>query len=291
LRSGWLKKALDALQTERHGGGGVFGRDDALVTLGVGKNMVQAIRHWTVATRMAQETIAPAGRVLEPTQLGSSVLGGPGVPGWDPYLEDEATVWLLHWQIAGPGSAALTWVYTFNLFRDYQFSRDRLTDAILSGPTARVPRAPSRDTIARDVDCLVRTYVPSPLTRAREDNLDCPLHSLGVIRETMDKAYRFTIGPRATMPPAVFYYALCGFWEWLSPQRPALHVRDVMYHEGSPGQVFKLDEDSVLAYLDMASEVTGGALRFEDTALVRQIIRDPEADLSGLDLLGAYYAR
>lgn len=36
--------------------------------------------------------------------------------------------------------------------------------------------------------------------------------------------------------------------------------------------MFKLDEDSVLEYLDALADLTDGALRFEDTPLVRQVV-------------------
>ena len=52
LRAGWLKKGLDAIEDDPQ----IFTRDDALVVLGVGKNMVSAIRHWLLATGLARVT-------------------------------------------------------------------------------------------------------------------------------------------------------------------------------------------------------------------------------------------
>lgn len=63
LRSGWPKKGLDALETN----GAIFNAPESLATLGVGKNMVGAIRHWLLTTRLARE--AGHGRV-EATDLG-----------------------------------------------------------------------------------------------------------------------------------------------------------------------------------------------------------------------------
>ena len=52
LRYAWLKKAVDA-SLERQD---IFLQDDALVTLGVGKNMVRAIRHWGLVTGVLEES-------------------------------------------------------------------------------------------------------------------------------------------------------------------------------------------------------------------------------------------
>jgi hypothetical protein len=45
FRYAWLKKGVDAVQRDHV----VFNDDSGMVTLGVGKNMVRAIRHWGLA--------------------------------------------------------------------------------------------------------------------------------------------------------------------------------------------------------------------------------------------------
>ena len=46
MRQMWLKKAFDIVCYEKKG---AFSSKDAIVTLGVGKNMVGSIRHWALA--------------------------------------------------------------------------------------------------------------------------------------------------------------------------------------------------------------------------------------------------
>src|SRR4051794_40443347 len=53
-RFGWLRKAYDAV-TDPRVGPEVFLQPDAPVTLGVGKNMVNAIRYWTQAFKLTVE--------------------------------------------------------------------------------------------------------------------------------------------------------------------------------------------------------------------------------------------
>ena len=50
LRFGWLTKGLSGLQLDPK----VFEREDATITLGVGKNMVSAMRYWLQATQMVR---------------------------------------------------------------------------------------------------------------------------------------------------------------------------------------------------------------------------------------------
>src|SRR6185437_16640708 len=67
LRHGWLKKALDAVSQDRN----IFTKENAMVELGVGKNMVRSIRHWALATDVLAESPGTRGNQLEPTPFRS----------------------------------------------------------------------------------------------------------------------------------------------------------------------------------------------------------------------------
>ena len=121
----WLKKAVDAVDADPY----ALHADDAMVRLGVGKNMVSSIRHWGLATGMLAEGSARRGsrsRPLAPTDLGRLLfLDG----GWDPFLEDPGTLWLLHWQLASRPEPATTWWWVFNQYPGTIFSAPRVERA------------------------------------------------------------------------------------------------------------------------------------------------------------------
>ena len=208
-------------------------RDDALVTLGVGKNMVQSIRHWLLAMGMATVD----GRGLRVTNLGREVFGDEA--GWDPYLEDDATLWLLHWQVTAPLSPALSWVWAFHEMAGTGFTKRMLTESVLAAAQAKLPKAPGAETVSRDVDCLLHTYVAPERAEVSSDTLDCPLQLLGLIglvdRGKQDREseprYRFRVGPKPTLPAAFFYYALASFWRWRKTA-VSLTVQEVAYGAG-----------------------------------------------------------
>lgn len=83
FRYPWLKKGFDAAGED----GNVFLRDDAITTLGVGKNMVRSIRHWCLTAGILAKA-RDRGTALQPTDLGTLLLADDGL---DPYLEDPAT--------------------------------------------------------------------------------------------------------------------------------------------------------------------------------------------------------
>ena len=276
MRAGWLKKGLDAIASDPQ----IFARDEALVELGVGKNMVAAIRHWLLATDLARAT----GRDMAATPTGLAIFSDDG---FDPYLEDPATLWLLHWQLCGPGSAWFSAAWAFNFEREWEWAREKLADNI-GAAAAKNGKAPSGETLRRDVDVLLHTYASAERAGSQsEDGLDCPLRELGLIAPGFERHFRFAIGPKASLPPAVFAYALWKFWDWKAPGSATISAREIAGAAGSPGVVFKLDEDATLVYLDQLAETTNGALRFEDTPLVRQVVR--ESDWRGDETLANYY--
>jgi hypothetical protein len=285
LRSAWLKKGLDELQTNAH----IFADEDALVKLGVGKNMVSAIRHWLVVTKLA-ETTSERGGELQPTALGKMLLTDEGV---DPYLEDPATLWLLHWNLCGPGSLAYTWAYAFNVWREWEWTVPALSAAVQTAARASSSKTSSQETIDRDVSVFLQTYVaPTERSQNNEDGLDCPLRELGLLRPGFggQQQFTFAIGPKPSLPVAIFAWALLHFWEWRYPGSHTIAARDIAHAEGSPGVVFKLDEDSTLAYLDQLETLTQGILRFEDTPLVRQVVQTTDTHLTPAVLLLMHYA-
>lgn len=81
-RQFWLKKGYDFIDS-----GHKFTDEDASIHLGVGKNMVSAIRHWLKAFGLATTDD-------HLTQLSHKLLSNEG---WDPFLEDQGSLWLLHY--------------------------------------------------------------------------------------------------------------------------------------------------------------------------------------------------
>ena len=67
FRYTWLKKAVDAVLADSR----VFAQEDAIVTLGVGKNMVRSIRHWGLATGVLEEEPKSRGTQMKVSPFGT----------------------------------------------------------------------------------------------------------------------------------------------------------------------------------------------------------------------------
>jgi hypothetical protein len=280
LRFGWLTKGAQALMS----GDPVFEAEDATVRLGVGKNMVSSIRYWLQATRMIERS--ESGWTL--TKIGELIFDDDGC---DPYLEDEATIWLLHWLIASNSELATTWWWFFNRFHKPEFTGAELTTALQDFAKDKVKGHTSASTLKSDSEVLRRMYVRSaPRGQAQlEEALDSPLSVLGLVTELPDShSFESRPGQRQGLPPMILGFAVLELLEALGDSQ--LPVSDLMYGPtGYPalGAVFRLSEGALLGKLERLVRAMPDVLALRETAGIHQLYR--VGDCTPLQMLQAHY--
>ena len=290
FRYGWLEKGVKAVAVSPE----VFSADDAIVQLGVGKNMVESIRHWCLATRLLEEKLDPAennSHGFKPTTLAKRLLLKSG---WDPFLENDASLWLIHWLLVSNPHIGTSWQLAFGQFHRPDFSKRELVDFVKSFAEKQSIRA-NESSVARDIDCFLRTYLPvrnGARTEIAEETFDCPLQELGLIQTSPDgEFFRFAIGPKPSLPAAVFVFALNEYFTTTNSDRNTMSVQECLYGitNGlqSPGQAFKLDENSLVEYVEAIGDMTHGALVLDETAGLKQIYR--RKPLDSMQLLETFY--
>lgn len=264
---------------------GLFFREDAIVRLGVGKNMVSSIRFWCQALGLA--VVDGRARTARATELGRRLFGEDG---WDPYLEDPGTLWLLHWQLVESPEIASTWSLAFTRWARQSFTRTELLDWLGDIAEQTANQRTSRNSLKRDLEVFIRTYVRSRPERRRslEDTFDCPLAELGLIRTLDRDVYRFSRGTKPSLPVEVFAYALARYWEQCAREQETLTFERLLYGPSSPGAAFKLSEAGLAAHLE--SLPTWTSLDYDETGGLRMLIRrDPQKLNHPIDLLEQYY--
>lgn len=283
FRYGWLKKAVDATEENPE----IFASDQAMVVLGVGKNMVRSIRHWALATRVIEEEPRTRGAKVRVTELGKFLLGARGN---DPYLEDINSLWILHWNLATNEERSTTWTWTFGLLPSNEFTRDSLAALVRDELQRRDLKGPSENSLRRDIDCFIRTYVVDKTAKGivLEDSLDCPLVELDLVEEEATSGlFRIRRGPQNTLADEVFVWALIEFWTRAAQDRETLAFSRIAYEFASPGSVFKLDENSLVERLDRLEQLTNGKLAYGETAGLKQLYR--RSRVRSFDFLESYY--
>lgn len=284
FRYTWLRKAMEFVAADAE----AFGREDAMVELGVGKNMVKSMRHWALACGVIEEVPSTRGRQLKVSDFGNRLFGQGG---WDPYMEDHGTLWLLHARLSATFEWATTWYWVFNHLPQPEFTKVELSKWLLDFATARGWGRVGETTIRRDVDCFIRTYVPLQPGRKTpvEDTLDCPLAELRLVREVGRSHYIVARGIQPTLPDELVAWSLAEQIAKAESPSGTLSLEKIAYVPGSPGRIFCLGEDALVARLERLGELTLNAVTFDDTAGLRQVLITQKPN--PLDILQRYYAR
>ena len=275
-RYAWLPKVVQHLNQNPT----LFSdEENAMVRLGVGKNMVRAIKFWAEAAAITLETKSGGLRV---TPFGNDVLGREG---YDPYLERIQTLWLIHWKIASNSTQPLfAWHYLLNRWHRPEFTKSEAMKT-LSQEAERMGRKLSAVTLEHHFTTFLHTYTAtkSKKNEVVEDNLDCPLVELELIRKTGERTtsdsgrrepvYSFRLEEKHEISQALFVYCLNDFWTNRRGHEQTLSFRDVSVSEGSPGQMFKLPEGAIRERLERIKKDSKGIFDFQESSALQQIVR------------------
>ncbi len=269
LRYGWLTKGFQALQVDPH----IFNSDASTVVLGVGKNMVNAIRYWLRATQMIEATEDG----WQATELGLSIFSEDG---WDPYLEDEATLWLIHWMLATNSELATAWYWFFNCFHKIEFTNDEAANDLARFVQENLTGKHSERTVRNDINVLLKMYSQSRYGAKVEieDILDVPLGSLKLITTSQHTHYfQCRNTAQDNLPIAIVAFAINEIFN--QRQLAILPVSELVYGEKlgiAVGSVFKLTEGELLAKLEKVVEQYPDIFNINETAGINQLYRQKE---------------
>lgn len=191
----WLKKGYDFINNDNN-----FNAPDAVVQLGVGKNMVASIRYWMRAFGLTKSDILqPIANYLLDSNRGK-----------DPYMEDLGTLWLLHFLLVKTGEATLYNLLFTQLQRERKsFDRQHVANFVKRVMTEEGKQTQyNENTVKKDIGTLVLNYVLPQKSKALDDYSSL-LIDLELIRMDADgKSYLFNIEGKRPIPWQIFLYAI-----------------------------------------------------------------------------------
>lgn len=165
----WLKKGYDYVQAGKN-----FNDEDAVIQLGVGKNMVSSIRFWLKAFNVIDNKDIP-------TEFGKRLFDDEN--GYDPFLEDEASLWLLHYQLVKNGFASI-YSLIFNEFRKEKlfFNKETYVNYVKRIGESYPDLSFNENTVAKDFIVFANLYKSDHESRDVEDSFSGILSELGLLK-------------------------------------------------------------------------------------------------------------
>lgn len=260
----------------------------AIVQLGVGKNMVGAIRFWADAADIVDSS------TLSLTELGRLILGDGNKHGLDESCSSLTTQWLVHWRLAATPERFTPIWFLFNKVTSPTLDREAFFASLTDFCTSMNVKT-STATIKRAVDVCLRSYLPKLSGKGHaEDFIEPLLAELDLLDTKSRDVFAFRRSAHPTLSDELFAFAIMEYWQRLPYDTSSLDFARIAHDIGSPGKVFKLDAESVTERLYRLSELTGEALVWTEQAGLRQLVRRGKAltapDRFKYDLLRQAYA-
>jgi hypothetical protein len=253
IREGWLHKGLKLLVEDS----AKLQDDDVADWLGVGRNMGKSIKHWLVATGLAEQAERHGrGMSIKLSELGKLIHKR------DPSFLQAGTWWALHVELANCQEHAVTWWWFFNQFSLTRFDRAVcLTNLRAHLELNQPPRVPAQKTLQRDIACLIATYatpIPAEINDP-EDADDCPFRELRLMtysRSTGACSLNTGLKP---VPPELLGYSIARAPFLGSSGQGSYEVtlREAASRDGGPGKVYVMGPDALFELALSAEQELG----------------------------------
>lgn len=273
-KSLWLKKGYDFMAENKD-----FNAPDAVVDLGVGKNMVSSIRYWMKAFGLRNDN--------ELTSIAKYIFDSE--TGKDPFVEDIATLWLLHYLLIRQNSSTLYRLFFVNFHSEKnEFSKDQILNYV-KRKCAETENSNvfNEITVKKDIDVLFKNYLAPIANKPNEDLLSL-LTGLNLIRQAdrhennlghFITYYDFNIIGKQRIVPEILLYAI------IDNKSMEKAVSFDSLH--SLSLIFCLSFSELMDAITYLENKYSNALKFTDDGGIKQLLFIK--DLDKLDVLNNCY--
>ena len=268
-KSLWLKKGYDFVVKGKD-----FNKPEAVIDLGVGKNMVASIRFWLKAFGVYNNEGI--------TWLGDYLFDDDN--GKDCYLEDLATLWLLHFNIVFSMEATLYNMFFCGVQRERtQFDREQvITYVKLKMAEMGKQNTFNVNTVKKDIGVLLQNYTLPRKPQSNED-FSSLLIDLDLIRQNSEgKSFYFNVEGKRKVTKEVFMYGLLRLKELEGDNTISYDtIQDKI------GLIFCMQDYETIEMLKLLANNYSSYMAYSDVSGIRQVQFTKELDY--IRVLDDYY--
>lgn len=231
IREGWLAKGLTSIKKDNK----IFSSPSATDELGVGYNMVKSLKYWMHATKLIQNN----SNEIELSEFGELVLK------YDRYLEDKFTWWLIHLQLTLNIEDAFVINCFYNKLLSKKFTKQELYETIVRVLTTYKIEF-NEKTLLDEINMVIKTYVADDNDDNPENNFNCPLSDLELIKKVNRDTYEKNRPAYKSLNYLIVYYLI----KQLIEGKEYISIDDLMKLENGPSKILNLDKNLINDYLD-----------------------------------------
>ena len=288
VRSFWPKKGYDFINN-----GGRFNSEDAVIELGVGKNMVTSIQFWMKALGLLEDDNVTL------TDFARFILDDQGV---DPFLEDIGSIWLLHYFLVKTEYSSI-YSLIFNELRKERslFTKSQLATFIKRKYAEAGDNSLNQNTIEKDISVFTRLYSKvdfQSVTKDFEDEVSSLMLELELISSSIEEEMKegnnkrekvewfYLHGEnRTSLPPEILLFTILDNFE----KQKNIGLKRLEIEPNSPGMVFLLSKDALYKQLKVIENLYPGVLVSETAGNTVLVLPDEMLE-NKMEILRRYYA-
>lgn len=264
-KSHWLKRGYDFVKERKN-----FNDDEAVVHLGVGKNMVSSIRFWMKAFGLINTD-------GELSTIANMLLKDDG---YDPYFENIGSLWLMHFNIINENYAT-SYKTTFVNYHQQRniVDKDKLKNYIkhYCFDDSNYRNLYNENTVKKDINVLIHNYHTKNSGNVEDSNTI--LSPLNLINELEDGTYSFNYDSKNNVPEDIFLYALLLLFK---------NSRSISFESIKDlSLIFCLTNNDMLSIIKSLCQKYSGILVFSDVAGIKEL--QIKGELSCIEVLEKYY--
>lgn len=242
LRKGWLHKGISGILND----GRLFYYKDStpMDRLGIGSNMVKALKYWLLATGLVIEVYNDGRREMILSDIGQVIWDN------DPYFQEDGTWQIIHYLLSSNIEMATSWYFVFNKFNVSEFTKEDFEEALKSYIAGFENEfIPSDRSISDDFECILRTYYNRNDDIDPESNLVCPLIELNLLTVSNEKVVHKTKPKMGSVNPYIALAIIVN--EAYKIETREVRIADIEKSSCNLGKTFNLDNISVSKILDI----------------------------------------
>lgn len=231
IREGWLVKGIKTVIDNPR----VFSSQSATEILGIGSNMVKALKYWLIATRIIDDS----SKNVQLTEFGLLLNK------YDEYLDDDFSWWMIHIMMG----LNIDEFYTLNMFLNkctmQTFSKEDLFDVISKRFTSK-NMIFNEKILVDEINMIIKTYCVDDKIDNPENNFACPLSNLELIKKIGKNLYERNKPSVKKLNYLIVYYLILN----VIADSDSMSIDDLINAENGPSKILNLDKILLNDYLD-----------------------------------------
>lgn len=228
IRDGWIGKAIHVIKEHENTEiKNIFSKNDGIINLGIGSNMVKGLKYWLSASGIIY------GKDNKLTEFGQLIFK------FDPYLDSMFTWYFIHYYLVRNDIECPIFHRVFNMPLSV-FKKSNLLEYLKE----YYPETKEKY-LEDDMNVFLHSYVTDEVILNPEDNYACPLAQLKLISREKN-LYKKKASVYKKLSYLVVYYVLQDIYEG----KASFVIEDSMKVVNSPVKVFNLDKYTYLQYLE-----------------------------------------